>query len=151
MRGQNSTQFQLVNQTDTIGLLFNSIWGAMFAVFSNQLQQNDENQIIDLCISGFMNSIKICGYFNMKTERDAFVGSLNKFTGLNNPRKEIDDKDILCIKALLKVGLDNGNCLKESWYYVLDCVSRLNYFMTEGMGIKHDHEVFGEDNRRMTQ
>ena len=86
----------------------------------------------------------------MVTERDAFVGCLAKFTGLST-RREMMDKNILCTQALLELGLKEGNYLKESWYYVLDCISKINYFLTKGAGVKQDFEVFSNQDEDMRQ
>jgi brefeldin A-inhibited guanine nucleotide-exchange protein len=100
MKNSVNNDFVLVNETEPIGPLFNAVWGAMFAVFSYLLEINTDPEIVELCIDGFTHSIKICGFYNMVTERDAFVGCLAKFTGLST-RKEMKDKNILCTKALL--------------------------------------------------
>lgn len=131
----NNSNFLLINEVDPIGPMFASVWGAMYAVFSTLIEIFNDNEMIELCIEGLMNSIRICGHFNMITEWDAFVSSLSKFTGLH-AWKEIQIKNIYCTKALLQLGLEDGNCLKESWYYVLECVSRLNYFLTKAAGLK---------------
>ena len=78
----------MINEVDPIGPMFASVWGAMYAVFSTLIEIFNDNEMIELCIEGLMNSIWICGHFNMITERDAFVSSLSKFTGLH-ARKEI--------------------------------------------------------------
>ena len=98
------SSFVLVSEVEAIKPLFDSIWGAMFAVFSYLLEINNDHEIVNLCIAGFVNSIKICGQFNMVTERDAFVRCLSKFTGLST-RREMLDKNILCTQALLELGL----------------------------------------------
>jgi len=54
----------------------------------------------------------------------------------------MQNKNILCTKALLLLGLEDGNCLRESWYYVLESVSKIHYFLTKGAGVKLDYEVF---------
>lgn len=107
----------------------------MFAVFSSLIEIYSDLEIVDLCIEGLVNSIWICGRFDMVTERDAFVQSLSKFTALST-RKEMQNKNILCTKALLMLGLEDGNCLKESWYYILESVSKIHYFLTKGAGVK---------------
>jgi brefeldin A-inhibited guanine nucleotide-exchange protein len=61
----------------------------------------------------------------MSTERDAFVSSLSKFTSLSTV-KEIKDKNIDCVKALLNLAKFDGNILRNSWYYVLDCISKID-------------------------
>lgn len=87
LKSISNTNFVLVNEVDPIGPMFVSVWGAMYAVFSTLIEIYNDLEIIELCIEGLMNSIKICGHFNMITERDAFVSSLAKFTGLHSRRE----------------------------------------------------------------
>ena len=95
MKDSDDNDFILCNETEPIAPLFNSIWGAMFAVFSYLIEVNSDPEIVGLCIEGFIQSIKICGFYNMLTERDAFVGCLAKLTGLSQ-KKDMQDKNILC-------------------------------------------------------
>ena len=39
--------------------------------------------------------------------------------------QEMKQKNIECIKALLAIGLSEGNNLGPSWHYVLVCISQL--------------------------
>jgi len=84
LKSSLNQNFDLVNDIDPIGPMFASVWGAMYAVFSTLIEIYNDIEIIDLCIDGLINSIKICGHFSMTTERDAFVSSLAKFTGLQS-------------------------------------------------------------------
>ena len=61
-------------------------WSAMLAVFSMLFEETEEAKITSLCLNGFNYSIKICNMFNMYTEREAFIYTLSKFTGLVNFR-----------------------------------------------------------------
>jgi brefeldin A-inhibited guanine nucleotide-exchange protein len=117
-------------------------WSAMLAVFSVLLEESDDFKIIDLCIEGFAYSIKITGHYNMQIERDAFVSSLSKFTSLTTT-KEIKEKNVDCIKALLNLAIYDGNVLRQSWYFVLDCISKIDYMLVLGSGAKKDHEYMG--------
>jgi len=78
-KSQN-TQFLLVNDTEPIRPMFENTWSANLAVFSVLLEESDDPKITELCIEGFMNSIKVTGFYQMHVERDAFVSSLSKFT-----------------------------------------------------------------------
>jgi brefeldin A-inhibited guanine nucleotide-exchange protein len=71
-----------VNDISILRPFFEMAWSAMLAVFSVLLEESDEKQICDLCIDGFTDSIKVCGYYAMNVERNAFVSSLSKFTSL---------------------------------------------------------------------
>jgi brefeldin A-inhibited guanine nucleotide-exchange protein len=66
--------------------MFENSWSANLATFSVILEETQEQKTADLCVEAFIYSIKVCGYFNMKVERDAFVSSLFKFTHLGTSR-----------------------------------------------------------------
>lgn len=70
------------------------------AILSMLLERTNEDHIAAFCIEGFTHSIKICGYFDLKTERDAFVSSFAKFTLVTSERK-LQTKNIFCIESLL--------------------------------------------------
>ena len=76
----STSMFVLVNDTEPIKPMFEATWSANLAVFSVLLEESDDRQITELCIEGFTHAIKIAGFYNMHTERDAFVSSLSKFT-----------------------------------------------------------------------
>ena len=94
-----------------------------------------------MCIEGFAHSIKICGYFNMKDERDAFVASLSKFAQIGNDSR-IKNKNILVIRQILELATFQGNYLGESWYFVLDCVSKIEEMINVGSGQLRDSDFF---------
>lgn len=151
---KKTTQFVLVNDSEAIGPLFESCWSAMFAVFSVLLEEHDDPKIIALCIDGFLNSIKICGFYCMNTERDAFVGSLANFTGIykvtdndNLLKKELTDKNIKCTQAILHLAMYEGTYLAESWINILKVMSMINYYHTIGSGTKGYAELFLESER----
>ncbi len=126
--------------------MFENTWSANLAVFSVLLEESDDPRIIELCIEGFVHAIKIAGFYNMDTERDAFVSSLQKFTQIiisgNGPIKEIKEKNLLCIKQLLQLATYEGNYLRKSWYYVLDCISKIDYMHVLGTGAMRDQDFF---------
>jgi len=136
----------LVNDTDPIRPMFEATWSANLAVFSVLLEESDDIKITDLCIEGFTHAIKIAGFYNMNTERDAFVSSLSKFTQVS-AIKEIKEKNIECIRALLNLATYEGNYLSGSWYYVLDCISKIDYMHVLGTGAKKDSEFFNTNKK----
>eukprot|EP00929_Paragymnodinium_shiwhaense_P023699 TRINITY_DN14780_c0_g1_i1.p1 TRINITY_DN14780_c0_g1~~TRINITY_DN14780_c0_g1_i1.p1 ORF type:complete len:1790 (+),score=604.91 TRINITY_DN14780_c0_g1_i1:213-5582(+) len=96
---------------------------------------------VELCIEGFKHCIRIAARFDMETERDAFVSSLAKFTYLTTI-KEMKQKNIECIKALLAIGLSEGNNLGPSWQHVLHCISQLERLQLLGSKNKEDFMFF---------
>lgn len=122
------------------------------AVFSVLLEESDDPKITELCIEGFMHAIKIAGFYAMNTERDAFVSSLSKFTQIltstSSAVREIKEKNLECIRALLNLATYEGNYLRSSWYYVLDCISKIDYMHVLGTGARRDADFFGSANKR---
>lgn len=98
-----------------------------------------------------MHAIKISGYYSMNTERDAFVSSLSKFTQIitssQGPVREIKEKNLECIRALMNLATYEGNYLRSSWYYVLDCISKIDYMHVLGTGARRDADFFNANKR----
>lgn len=94
-----------------------------------------------------MHAIKISGHYYMDTERDAFVNSLSKFTQVS-ALKEIKMKNIECIKALFNLAIYEGNYLKKSWKFVLECISKIDYMHVVGTGQRRDSEFFNLQNKK---
>mmetsp|Transcript_20573 Transcript_20573/g.31362 ORF Transcript_20573/g.31362 Transcript_20573/m.31362 type:complete len:93 (+) Transcript_20573:2410-2688(+) len=91
-----------------------------------------------------MHAIRISGHFEIEKVRDAFVSSLSKFTQVS-ATKEIKQKNINCIRELLNLAIHDGNCLRESWSYVLECISKIDHMRTVGLGDMTDSELFESD------
>merc|ERR550537_194911 len=102
---------------DHVRPLFEVSWCPMLATLAVLLETQDAPQSVELCIEGFKHCIRISARFDMDMERDAFVSSLSKFTYLTTI-KEMKQKNIECIKALLAIGLSEGNNLGPSWQFV---------------------------------
>jgi len=51
-------------------------------------------------------------------------------------------KNIQCIQALLNLAIYDGNYLRGSWYYILDCISKIDYMYVLGTGARKDAEFF---------
>ena len=83
----SSNVFISVEDIFAIKPLFENIWTVNLAVFSVILEETQDPIIAALCIEGFAHSIKICGYFKMETERNAFVSSLAKFAQIGSEKK----------------------------------------------------------------
>lgn len=73
-------------------------WAPMLAAFSVPLDQSDDEAMISLCLEGFRYAIHVTAVMSMKTQRDAFVTSLAKFTSLHSAA-DIKQKNIEAIKV----------------------------------------------------
>merc|ERR1719454_1451135 len=124
--------------------LFEVACWPMLATLAVLLEMQEQPASVELCIEGFKHCIRIAARFDMDTERDAFVSSLAKFTYLTT-LKEMKQKNIECIKALLAIGLSEGNNLGPSWQYVLHCISQLERLNVIGTRARQDFQFFQPD------
>ena len=124
----DSNSYYIVTGNEYVRSFFQEVaWAPIFAVFSQLIEKSDERKYINLAIDGFGSCIKLAGFYNMQTERDTFVLSLAKFTNLTVP-KEIDEKNIKCIKLMLTIASNYGHVLGSSWLYVIECLTRIDYY-----------------------
>lgn len=116
-------------------------WAPMLAAFSVPLDQSEDEAIISLCLEGFRHAIHVTAVMSMKTQRDAFVTSLAKFTSLHSAA-DIRQKNIDAIKLIFSVADGDGNYLQEAWEHILTCVSRFEHLHLLGEGAPPDASFF---------
>ena len=138
---ERNNKFVLIKDISTIRPLFENTWSANLAVFSVVLDETEDQNIADLCLQGFIHAIRISGHYEIHEVRNAFVSSLSKFTQVSASR-EIKQKNINCIRELLNLAIHDGECLRDSWYYVLDCLSKIDQMRVLGLGDLPDSEYF---------
>jgi len=132
-KGKASDQFFSASHFVHVRPMFEVAWMSFLAGISGPMQESDNIEIVELCMDGFRNSIRIACVFDLELERNAFVTTLAKFTFLNN-WGEMKTKNMEAVRALLDVGLQNGEWLKGSWKDVLMCVSQLEHMQVIGAG-----------------
>lgn len=114
--------------------MFEVAWIPFLASLSGPLQDTDDLEIVELCLDGFKNAIRIVCFFDLELQRNAFLTTLAKFTFLNN-LGEMKTKNMEAIKTLLDVAVTEGNNLKGSWHEVLTCVSQLEQMQLISSGL----------------
>ncbi|KAF9058169.1 hypothetical protein BJ165DRAFT_1334026 [Panaeolus papilionaceus] len=114
--------------------MFEVAWIPFLAGLSGPLQDNDDMEVVELCLDGFKNAIRLVCFFDLELQRNAFLTTLSKFTFLNN-LGEMKAKNMEAIKALLDVAVTEGNNLKGSWHEVLTCVSQLEHMQLISNGV----------------
>lgn len=75
-------------------------WAPVLAAFSVPLDQSEDEAIISECLVSFRHTIHITAVMCMRTQRDAFLTSLAKFTLLHSAA-DMKQKNINCIKVNL--------------------------------------------------
>ncbi|KAF8265707.1 hypothetical protein EI94DRAFT_1734979 [Lactarius quietus] len=129
-----SDQFYSASHFVHVRPMFEVAWIPLLAGISGPLQHTDDMEVVEQCLDGFKNAIRIVCFFDLELERNAFVTTLAKFTFLNN-LGEMKAKNMEAIKALLDVAVTEGNNLKGSWHEVLSCVSQLEHMQLISSGV----------------
>lgn len=75
--------YHAVTDVAIVRFLIEVCWGPMLAAFSVTLDQSDDRLATSQCLQGFRYAIHVTSVLGMKTERDAFVTSVAKFTYLH--------------------------------------------------------------------
>jgi brefeldin A-inhibited guanine nucleotide-exchange protein len=78
----------------------------------------------ELCLDGILGSIKISCWFHLETEKDAFVSTLSKLTGLSH-FYEIKLKNTVAINKLIEVAVGMGKRMDTAWIEIITALSQL--------------------------
>ncbi|KEQ58159.1 uncharacterized protein M437DRAFT_60119 [Aureobasidium melanogenum CBS 110374] len=117
-----------------VGPMFEVTWMSFLTALSGGIQETNNIERIRLCMEGQKLAIRICCLFDLADPRQAFIGSLARFTNLYNIG-EMKAKNIEALKAVLDVAQNEGNLLKESWRDILTCISQLDRFQLISTGV----------------
>jgi brefeldin A-inhibited guanine nucleotide-exchange protein len=105
--------------------MFEVSWAPMIGVFSQILETSESTKQIELCIIGLSYGTRLAGRLDFSIVRHTYMNALAKFTSMESTR-EVNGKNIECIKALIAVARTEGEYLSESWVDVMRCVSQLD-------------------------
>lgn len=132
------TAFIQATHMQHINPMFKISWTPVLAAFSIGLQDNEDVNLITLCLDGMRCAIRVACIFQLQLERDAYIQALCQFSMLmaNAVITEMKAKNIDTIKTLITVAYTDGNYLARSWLEVLQCISHLELLQLIGTGIK---------------
>lgn len=75
-------------------------WAPMLVAFSVPLDKSEDEVVTFQCLEGFRHAVHITAVLCMRTQRDAFLTSLAKFTSLHSAA-DIKQKNIDAIKVFV--------------------------------------------------
>lgn len=119
--------FIIISSCEYSQQVLNILWSPCLAAFSIILEESDDSLLWEISLQGFGMGIKLTSIFNMNMEREAFVKGLVKFATAISI-KDIKKKNYFCMKGLIQITLNYGQFLKGAWYYVLECLSKAEYY-----------------------
>lgn len=138
--GKNKTYLKIC-EVEHIEPMINSIWSSLLALYSLNLEDNDDWNINYYCIEGLGGSIKLCSLLGLTMLRDAFVKCLIKSTYLLQG-KELKEKHISCLKTILSIAQQEIRLFYGSWRVLLLCISSVEFYHMAISGSKNDMEIF---------
>eukprot|EP00667_Euglena_gracilis_P000231 EG_transcript_231 len=130
-RSHSAEVYYAANDISYVRPIFSVIWAPTHAAFSTSLEEATEPTVVQLCLQGFEHGIHIAALFEMPTEREAFISALSKMTYINNLR-QISQKNIDCIQALIRIAHREGDLLQNSWLEVIRTISQLERLQVVG-------------------
>ena len=134
---------EYVSPSDAVKLMFNVTWSPLLGALSQVLEMSHDETSIKLCLNAISYSVRISAYCDISVARETFVNSLAKFTTLGSI-KQMQRKNIECIRALLDIAADDGDYLGDSWTPVLQCISQLGRLRLSASGLASDHTFLGD-------
>ena len=102
--------------------MFTVLWGPLIAVYNLLLETGDSEEIVRLCLEGIQYGVRIAGVFDMHEERHSYMKTIANYTDLESGNL-LDMKNIECLRLLLKMALEEGEHLRQSWEQVLNAMS----------------------------
>eukprot|EP00834_Sanchytrium_tribonematis_P006564 NODE_495_length_6825_cov_1.481267.p1 type:complete len:1155 gc:universal NODE_495_length_6825_cov_1.481267:1429-4893(+) len=124
---QSAVDFKYVKAShpDHIRDMFQLVWTSLLTAFSHPLQYSDLDNVVEDALNGFIQACHIACKFKLKTEKDAFVTTLSKYTFLSS-LSDITSRNSMTVIALLDIAAKEGDYLAGNWHVILSCISELD-------------------------
>jgi brefeldin A-inhibited guanine nucleotide-exchange protein len=123
--------------------MFEVVWAPVLGVISQILEVYDEPETVEMCLLCFEYAIRLASRLDVPMARRTYINTLAKFTTLDSVR-EMKQKNVDSIRALLEVSLIEGDFLEESWSQVLQTISQLARLQLFGNGLHTDDMFFSD-------
>lgn len=121
--------------------MFEMLWAPLLAACSVTFESSDSAEAIQLCLDSFRHAVHLSARTGMRSERDAFVTVLAKFTALHTTNSRLmRSKNMEAIKALIAISVKEGDYLGDSWHDVLQSISQLARIQTHAQGL-HERSI----------
>nr|XP_024388580.1 brefeldin A-inhibited guanine nucleotide-exchange protein 2-like isoform X2 [Physcomitrium patens] len=139
--GKSESVYYAASDVELLRPMVDVTWAPMLVAFSVPLDKSEDEVVTFQCLEGFRHAVHITAVLCMRTQRDAFLTSLAKFTSLHSAA-DIKQKNIDAIKAIISIADEDGNYLQDAWEHILTCVSRFEHLHLIGEGAPPDATFF---------
>lgn len=102
------------------------IWNPILSVLSSAFEDSESASVVNTCLECFRSMVSFTSSLGMVSTRDTFMISLMKLTSLHNAHR-MRSKNVMAVRTLARVAIENGNTMGKMWTTVLACVSRYEH------------------------
>ena len=118
------------------------IWNPILSLLGTAFEDSESVSVISNCLECFRRVISVTSTLGMQETRDTFIASLTKLTSLHHAHS-MRTKNVIAVKTLVRVAIENGNDLGDMWTTILACVSRYEHLYALASGF-NDSSLFSE-------
>ncbi|KAI3459082.1 hypothetical protein Pfo_015745 [Paulownia fortunei] len=118
--------FYISHRIELVCPMVEAVGWPLLATFAVTMGEADNQTRISLCMEGFKEGIHITHVLGMDTIRYAFLTSLLRYNFLHAPR-DMRGKNVEALRTLLALCDTEIYALQDSWFAILECISRLEY------------------------
>ncbi|XP_051120152.1 brefeldin A-inhibited guanine nucleotide-exchange protein 5-like isoform X2 [Andrographis paniculata] len=127
--GGNKGVFYTSHSIELLCPMVEPVGWSLLAMSAVIMSEVDNVPRFTICMEGFKEAIHITNDLGMDTMRYAFLTSLLRYNSLHAP-KDMRGKNVEALRALLALCNADICALQGSWLAVLECISRLEYFVS---------------------
>jgi hypothetical protein len=119
-----SRQFHRAESPNLIGPMYHSIWGGILGALTISFDRAVDREIVNLCLRGFKAATHIAAHCYVEDALKTMIDSFATFTRLQ-VSEQLDEKNLLCVEALVVTSIHDRNFWKGGWEIVLGVLSAL--------------------------
>ncbi|KAJ9453658.1 Brefeldin A-inhibited guanine nucleotide-exchange protein 3 [Diplonema papillatum] len=117
--------------------MFSVCWTGMLACFSRHFEAEDTYEnMVNFCLDGVSKGLHVAASFELHTEREAYMRCLCSMTAASDRSRQLQPKNILAMKSLLRVPFVDSDALYASWLPFLRCVSEVQQLKSFGAAVR---------------
>ena len=125
-RAATTKGFLVVSEAGCAKPMLEVISTPILSVLGKAFEDSESVAVVSNCLEGFRRAINLTTLLGMHETRSTFITPLSRLTFLHNPQM-MRSKNVMAMKTLIRVSVDNGNDFGQVWTLILSCVSRYEH------------------------
>ena len=132
--------FKVLDKEEFLESFMENIWTPLLVMYGVIIEASDNPKLYTPCIYGLSNCIKIFGIMDLDSQQK--ITLMTSFSNLTNIFyiKQIEEKNILCIKQILHLASSDCRYCKYTWNIILDIINKIYFYHLSVIGSKLEKE-----------